>query len=175
MAGLAKVPPLEMSPRQYELLEKASREYKRGHQEVKRIKILLKGSKGQSNYSIGKDLGITVKTVENWRMRWGEGHASLQAYEKGNSGLGVKDSSLLEELLKRVKDRPRSGKPQEISLSARQQIATLACRKPSEYGIPITDWTLSKLAEVAIREKIVKSISAGYVGEILKKSGDPSP
>jgi F0F1-type ATP synthase gamma subunit len=32
-------------------LKKASHEYKGGHQEVKRIKILLKGSKGQSNYS----------------------------------------------------------------------------------------------------------------------------
>jgi hypothetical protein len=91
-------------------LKKASHEYKGGHQEVKRIKILLKGSKGQSNYSIGKELGITVKTVENWRMRWSERHGSLQVYEKGNSGLGVKDSSLLEELLKRVKDLPRLGK-----------------------------------------------------------------
>lgn len=174
MAGLAKVAPLQMSQRHYTLFDKLSREYKRGHQEVKRIKILLKGADGQSNYSISKDLNITVKTVENWRSRWQESYENLLIFEQGKTGEGVSDSELIIELLSRVADRARSGKPIEISKSQKQQIVALSCSKPSDYGIPLTDWTHQKLAEVAIQEQIVESISGGYVGVILKKSAGSS-
>jgi len=174
MAGLAKVSSLKMKEHHYELLSKLSREYKRGVQQVKRIKILLKGSDGQSNYSISKDLGVTVKTVEKWRLRWDSSYEELLVYQQGKEGKGVSDSALIIEMLKRVKDLPRSGKPCRISLSQKKQIVALACRSPSEYGLPFTEWTSSRLAEVAKSEKIVKTISGNYVREILKKSGRSS-
>lgn len=174
MAGLAKVPALIMTGLHHKLLSQISREYKRGIQEVKRLKILLKGSDGQSNYSISKELGVTVKTVERWRLRWSSSYDNLLIYEQGKEGKGVSDTDLISEMLKRVSDLPRSGKPARINLSQKKQIVALACRAPSEYDIPLTDWTYEKLAEVAKNEKIVKTISGNYVRVILKKSGSSS-
>lgn len=174
MAGLAKVAALQMKSHHYDLLLKLSREYKRGVQQVKRIKILLKASNGQSNYSISKELGVTVKTVEKWRLRWDSCYDKLLIYEQGKSGKGVSDSELIIEMLKRVQDLPRSGKPAKISLSQKKQIVALACRHPSEYGLPFTDWTSARLADVAKSEKIVESISGNHVRRILKKSASSS-
>lgn len=173
-SGLPPVPPLKMTARQYQLLESKSKKHKTGNQEVKRLKILLKGSKGQSNCSISRELGITVKTVKSWRDKWDLAYEKLLIYEQGKLGEGVSDKELLEEMMTVLKDKPRSGKPPVFTLSQKQQIVTLACRKPSEYGIPINRWTHEMLAKVAQAEKIVKSISPRHVGGILKKSGGPS-
>lgn len=171
MAGLAKVTALEMKDSHYELLSKLSREYKRGVQQVKRINILLKGRDGQSNYSISKDLEVSVKTVKKWRLRWDSSYDKLLIYEQGKAGKGVSDSELISEMLKRVTDLPRSGKPCRISLSQKKQIVALSCRHPSEYDLPFTHWTSARLAAVVKSEKIVETISGNHVRRILKKSG----
>ena len=172
--GYPPVPPLKMTDRQYRLLESKSKKHKTNNQIVKRIKILLKGSKGQSNYSISREIGVTVQTVKIWRSRWDLVYDKLLIYEQGKSGEGVSDKDLLAEMMSVIKDKPRSGKPPVFTLSQKQQIVTLACRKPSEYGIPINRWTHEMLAKVAKAEKIVKSISPRHVGGILKKSGGTS-
>ncbi len=172
--GLPPVPPLKMTARQYLLLEAKSKKHKTGNQEVKRIKILLKGSKGQSNWSISRELEISVKTVKSWRSRWDSAHEKLLIYEQGKLGDGVSDKELLVEMLSIIKDKPRSGKPPVFTLSQKQQIVALACRKPSEYGLPQTRWTYEMLVHIAQTEKIVESISPRHVGGILKKSGDTS-
>ena len=169
MAGLPKVSALKMSERQYSLLKKESQKYTTKNQEVKRIKILLKGSKGQSNYSISKEVGVTVKTVETWRKRWDKDYDKLLIYEQGKTKEGVTDGELLKEMKRRVMDRPRPGKPSEITLSQKEQIVAIACQKPAEYNKPVVRWTSVLLAEVAIAEKIVDSISPRYVSIILKK------
>lgn len=169
MAGLPKVMALKMSERQYGLLEKESKKHKTKNQEVKRIKILLKGSKGQSNYSISKEVGVTVQTVGTWRKRWDKRYEELVTYEQGSSGTGVTDGELLKEMKSRITDQPRPGKPSEITLSQKEQIVAIACRKPEEYNIPVVRWNATLLAKVAIEEKVVKSISPRYVSIILKK------
>jgi len=163
------LPPLEMTERHYTLLERHTRKRNTGNHEVKRIKILLKASTGQSNYSISKELSIRVETVRTWRARWAACYEQLSIFEKGKSGEGVSDLELLKRMLAILTDHPRSGKPPRITLSQKQQIVAMACRKPSEYGLPMTRWTHETLAQVAKAEKIVKSISPRYVGEILKK------
>lgn len=169
MAGLPKVSALKMSERQYSLLKKESQKYKTKTQELKRIKILLKGSKRQSNYSISKEVGVAVKTVERWRKRWDKSYEKLLIYEQGKSKKGVSDGELLKEMLRRVRDEPRSGKPSQITLSQKEQIVAIACRKPKEYNIPVVRWTSILLAKVAIEQEVVDSISARYVSIILKK------
>lgn len=169
--GPPPVKPLKMTARQYGLLDSQSKKHKTGNQQVKRIKILLQGSKGRSNYSISKDLKVSVKTVASWRRRWALAYEKLLIFERGKSGEGVSDGALLKKMLEVLKDRSRPGTPAQFTLSQKQQIVTIACRKPSEYGLPMTRWTHQMLAEVAQAEKVVESISARYVGEVLKKSG----
>ncbi len=172
--GYPPVPPLKMTDRQYRLLESKSRKYKTSNQLVKRINILLKGSKGQSNYSISEETGITVQTIKRWRSRWDLAYEKLLIQEQGKSGEGVSDNELLEAMMNVLKDKPRSGKPPIFTLSQKQQIVALACRKPSDYGLPHTRWTHEMLAHEAQAEKIVESISPRHVGGILKKSGGSS-
>lgn len=152
-------------------MEQHSRKGKTSSQEVKRIKIILKGSQGQSNYSISKDLKLGVEAVSSWRNRWTSSCETLKVFEKGESGEGVSDRALLKKMLEVLKDHPRCGKPAQFTMSQKQQIVAMACRKPSEYGIPRTGWTHELLAQTAQTKRIVKSISPRYVGEILKKSG----
>ena len=170
MAGKAS-PALELTDRQYKLLAGHIRRRDTKNHELKRVKIILKASKGQSTFSISKEIGLGVGPVSTWRKRWAACYEHLVEYERGKSGEGVKDKDLLREMLAILKDRPRSGSPPRFSLSQKQQIVALACRKPSEYGIAISRWTHEMLAHVAQAENIVESISPRHVGKILKKAG----
>ena len=41
-----------------------------GSHEVKRIQTILKGSKGQSMYSVSKEIGLGIDPTYKWRKRW---------------------------------------------------------------------------------------------------------
>ncbi len=69
-----------------------------------------------------------------------------------------------------LRDLPRSGAPERIPLSEKQQLIALACEKPEDYGIPFTQWNREMLAKVAMAEGIVEKISPRYVGKLLKKA-----
>jgi putative transposase len=67
-----------------------------------------------------------------------------------------------------LEDAPRSGAPVRISMAQKQQITALACRKPQDYGIPVTQWNREMLAQVAVAQGIVETISPRYISELLK-------
>lgn len=173
MAGKARAA-LVLTSRQKDLLLVFSKRGDTGQRIAKRICIILRSSEGESSYSISKGMGIKYDSVQRWRNRWELGYESLLIYEQGDSGEGVKDISLLKKMLELLEDKERSGTPSRISLSAKQQIAAIACGQPSDYGIPQTKWTHELLAEVAQSEKVVSKISARYIGVLLKKSGHTS-
>nr|WP_290667599.1 helix-turn-helix domain-containing protein [Ardenticatena sp.] len=67
---------------------------------------------------------------------------------------------------------PRSGgAPPRFTEEQKQAIVQLAMTPPRELGLPFSRWTLHKLAEVAVQQGIVESISHEYVRQILKKAG----
>jgi transposase len=123
----------------------------------------------QNNAQIKRAMQISLNTVKSWRKRWTTCYAQLLVFEQGKDGTGVSDQVLLAQMLTFLEDLPRSGHPKEITLAQEQQIVALACLKPVEYGIEMTTWTHQMLAQVAITEGIVKTISSRYVGTILKK------
>lgn len=55
-----------------------------------------------------------------------------------------------------LSDYSRSGAPIRISLEEKQQLVALACKKPQDFGIPITPWNREMLAKVAMAEGIVE-------------------
>ena len=158
-----------MSERQRRLLEQEAAKQTTLRQYYERIPILLQATEGQSNGQIARALGISLNTVKSWRRRWESDFKSLVEFEKGANGEGVSDFKLLKEMLKRLNDLPRSGTPKRITLAQEQQIIALACEKPTDYGVEMTDWSLEMLAKVVIARGILESISPRYVGEILKK------
>jgi transposase len=167
------VPPaaaIPMTERQYRLLDKESRKGSVEQQIHIRTQILLRGSEGQSNSQVARDLGKSLNTIKAWRRRWQIHFAELLEYEKGIGNRGVSDSELLQRMLSLLRDLPRPGTPKRITLEQEQQIVALACKKPKEYGIEMTGWTHEMLAKVAISEGVLQTISPRYVGVILKKN-----
>jgi hypothetical protein len=66
-------------------------------------------------------------------------------------------------------DKPRSGAPPTFTPEMITQIIALALQDPEEVGRPITHWTPAELADEAVRQGIVASISPRTVGRFLKR------
>jgi putative transposase len=160
---------IPMTERQYRILSKHAGKHSLSYHIKTRIKILLLASKGQSNASVKRELGIDVNTVKKWRYRWETEFESIKAFELGESNEGVSDKALLQRMLLILKDIPRSGAPKRITLAQEQQIVALACEKPEDHGIMLSQWSREMLAHVAKTKGIVDTISPRYVSEILKK------
>ena len=74
---------------------------------------------------------------------------------------------LQEGLESALSEKPRSGKPVQISGEARARITALACSNAPEGH---ARWTLRLLADKAVEFGLVDSISYKTCGEILKKT-----
>jgi transposase len=125
-----------------------------------RARIVLLAHQGESHRDIARQLGISEDMVAHWRQRW----LGLQA-------LPYEELSCL----KRLADAPRAGAPALISAEAYCQIMAMACQPPENYGRPITQWTARELAEEAVRQNVVNTISPRQVGRFLKKCGSQAP
>ncbi len=79
----------------------------------------------------------------------------------------VKRRYLEEGLESALNEKPRSGKPVQISGEAKARITALACSEaPSGHA----RWTLRLLADKAVSMGFVESVSHNTVKEILKKT-----
>lgn len=173
--GKPPAPPIPMTERQYGLLLKHAAKHTLAHRTKTRINILLLASKGQSNASVKRALGIDLNTVKKWRSRWEAEFESIKSFESGQTGQGISDKELLQRMLLVLKDIPRSGAPKRITLAQEQQIIALACEKPEDHGIMMRQWTREMLAHVAKAKGIVETISPSYVRDILKKERASTP
>ena len=170
MGSGKKAPQIKLSERQRKILERYHNKRNISRQYYQRIDIILQAFKGRQNLQISQSLSIHFNTVSKWRKRWAKSYGHLCEYEKGASSEGVSDSELLQKMLAILTDEPRSGPPIRISLTEKQQLVALACKKPEDFGVPLTQWNREMLAKVAMAEGIVEKISPRYVSEILKKA-----
>lgn len=157
-----------LTPRQRSLLIKQRNKARVTVQQRNRIDIILGASAGQSNLHLCQRLSVGRSMVTHWRKHWAVSYSSLCTYQAGVAGQGVSDRDLLSRMLAVLEDAPRSGAPVRISMAQKQQITALACRKPQDYGIPVTQWNRKMLAQVAVAQGIVETISPRYVSELLK-------
>ena len=159
--GRPSSPAIPMSECQHETLSKIVNEHKLGQQLAKRIKILLLAREGLSNAEVSRCLSTTVNTVKKWRTRWLSNYEELSSLEKDKDFSQKNYRKLLLDILE---DLPRSGTPKKFSLSQEQAIVSLACDKPENHGIFMTNWSEEMLAKVAQSKGIVESISRAQVG-----------
>lgn len=160
-------PAVNLNARQRATLIKYANKLNISISNKRRITIILQAFEGKSNLSISRELQVTPNTVSKWRNRWVDSYQQLCAYEIEEN---ASDSELLKRMLFILSDKARSGSPVRISLAEKQKLVALACKKPEEFGIPITQWNHEMLAKVAMAEGLVKKISPRYVGDILKKT-----
>jgi DNA-binding CsgD family transcriptional regulator len=165
-------PPAEaiaMTERQKKLLKQLSKEHSTPQQIAVRARVLLLASDGVSNSEIKRVLKIARNTVTLWRNRWLSTLNSLLEFEKGIEAEGISDKRLKQHLISILRDNKRSGAPKTFTLSQRNLLIALACEKPIDHGLEMTDWTHEMLAKIAITKGIVKTISPSHLGKILKK------
>jgi len=167
--GHPPAPPIGISSRQYQILEKATSKRSISHQNKIRFEIILRASQGQSNSQVKRDLGISLNKVKRWRHRWESAWENLNTFESGIEGQSPKDYELLARMKEILSDEPRSGTPKRITLSQEKQITALACEKPEKYGVMMTQWNREMLAQTAKKLGIVNTISPRYISVILKK------
>jgi len=146
-----KAPPIELTAEQAEVLNDLVRAHSTGQQLAERARIILSAGAGKGICESAAELGIWRKTVRQWRRRW----------EKADASSGV---------VERLSDEPRSGAPAVFTAEQICQIMALACEDPERLDVPISQWSQSELARQAVKRGIVKNISHGSIGRLLKIS-----
>ncbi len=163
-------PALPLTERQRRLMEQHARKTTASERGIFRVQVILNGGGGMSDAASARALGKTPKPIKKWRKRWLAGQDQLIVFERGVARQGVTDLALLRYILQLLGDAPRSGRPDDISETQKQQIVALSCEEPTQHGLPVTMWTHQLLAQTAIKKNIVDKISSRHVGVILKKS-----
>ncbi len=146
-----KLAPLWISQEERNVLEQVAHSRTEGFDRVRRARVLLAYSKGQSTKQIGNEVGISF--------------GALSKCIKKALSCGVEQA---------LADLPRSGRPAEITQEARTWVVALACTKPKELGYAAELWTYNALAKYirahgpAAGFTTLARISKGTVCKILQ-------
>lgn len=152
--------PLVMTNMQYEVIHQISTRPTTTLKMSTRAHILLSGYEGKPYSVISEELGIDLNTVKSWQNRWVLAQDSLSKLET--------QADLNKGIFLFFKDLSRSGKPKKFTTAQEKQIIALACDRPDNHNIEMTDWSHEMLALTAKNKGIVESISSAQVGRILK-------
>ena len=160
-----KATQIELTSRQRAELERIVRKANSKQIHVTRARIILLADKGFSNQQIADRLGGHRETTRRWRDRWAAEVENLAAVEAGSD-----DKELGKYILSLLSDQARSGTPGKFTAEQICQIVAISCEQPEVYGRPVTHWTPAELADEAVKQGIVTSISARHAGRFLKRS-----
>ena len=146
-----KPPEVPLTKTEREELEALVRAHKTSQQIALRARIILLLATGLDAHEVARRLETTRPTVRLWRRHWLERTTC--------------------DVVARLQDCERSGAPPTFTPEQWCKIIALACQEPDTLGRPITHWTPRELAEEAIKQGIVASISTRHVGRFLKSGG----
>lgn len=142
--------PVKLEEGEREALQKIADKRSERANILLRANIILMADTGEKHQAIAKKLAIRDNVISAWTARWHH--------------LGDKP------VRERLQDLPRSGAPDTFSPEQLCQIIAIACERPTDYGRPITHWTHRELADEAVKQGIVESISENHIGRLLQKS-----
>jgi putative transposase len=146
--------PITLTPAERRDLEALVRRHTIAQQIALRGRIVLAAADGLNNAQIARHLDVSLPTVRRWRERW----LMLQC-------IPLCDLDLVE----RLTDVPRPGRPIQISDAQVCQIVRIGCEAPAASGRPITEWTGREIADEAVRRKIVERISPRHAARLVKR------
>lgn len=112
----------------------------------RRARTILLAASGENKSSIARKLGTIRLHVNQW----------LNRFEKYR--------------LEGLQDRPRSGRPIEVTALERHQVIAAACRSPQEFGFHRTLWSYTTLVNALVSTGLVRQISAQTVWRILDEA-----
>ena len=140
---------------------------------VLRAKIILLADKGKSNAFIAKNLGVNADTVRLWRKRWSKCEKRIariesDAFPKNEDIEKSFYKQFVLAIVETIDDAPRPGSPTTFSAEQFAAIIAISCQQPTECGREVSHWTSGELADEAIKQGIVDSISVSTVARLLR-------
>lgn len=161
----ARIPAaITLSPPQRRILEEFVARRRSAQGLAKRARIVLLAAEGRGRKAIADEVGVDLKTVALWRRRWADA-AARWSRDGGDWDEEVWRCKAEETL----RDAPRSGAPCTFQPEQVCRIIALACRKPADFGIPVSHWSAADLRREVVRQAVVTDISARQVGRFLKR------
>jgi len=161
-----------LSERQRAILEGLSRRHGTGQQVALRARLVLATAE-QSGTAVAAAYGVDRDTVGLWRARWAVAQERLTALEAEGAPERELRAAVERELRAAVertlRDAPRPGTPPTFTAPQVIGIVKLACTPPEEADCPCSQWGARELADAAIRQGIVETISPRTVGRFLKE------
>lgn len=142
--------PLVLSVEERSELERLMRSHSTPQQLALRARMIVLAADGAGIGETAQRLGVWRKGVSLWRARW------LAA----SPGTPVAE---------RLADARRAGAPARITPEQICAIVALACERPEDSGVPLSQWSASDLAREAVRRGIIPAISPRSVGRFLKR------
>ena len=70
-----------------------------------------------------------------------------------------------------LQPRKRTGRPRELEPEEVAQVLEIATSRPRDFGLPLTTWSLRKLADFLVSRRMVRKTSANMLGRILRENG----
>ena len=159
--------PIHVTPAQRAVLTALLRRTTCPQARALRAQIVLAAAAGQRNEPLARQFDCTPKTVRKWRARWAAAAARLRAVDDDPAALARAVAAALA-------DAPRPGAPGTFTAEQIVLIINLACHPPEHLGRPIAAWTPRELADEAVKQGIVGTISPRTVGRFLKGGGPPT-
>ena len=71
--------------------------------------------------------------------------------------------------------RYQGGRPPTFTLAQRQRIKKLALSRPQDHDLPLSTWSLHKLADFLVAEGVVEDISHEGLRVLLREQGVSFP
>lgn len=136
---------------------------------VLRSKIILMAAEEKTNSQIAEAIGVTYSTVSIWRNRFLNSIDMIAQTEEYD---GPDSEKKLSDIIKSVlSDKQRPGKAPVFTPEQIMLINELACKNPKDFGHELGCWNLAALAQEAVRQGIVESVSVASVQRFLKFAG----
>jgi transposase len=132
---------------------------------AQRATIVLRAFAKMGNADIADETGLGPDAVGLWRRRWAKVWRRLTVFECAENKADLRPA-----IVAVLGDKPRSGNPGKFTPEQITSILALACEPPEKSGRPITHWTNAELADEAMKQGIVPSISAAQVGRYLREA-----
>lgn len=152
---------ITMTPSQQAALHQILRRHSSPQALVRRAEIILAAASAEQNDVLARRLGCTRKTIRTWRARWAAAEAQLAIAEAEPPRLAAQIETILA-------DAARPGRPDTFTAEQVVHIVALACTLPADAGRPVEAWTPRELADEAVKQGIVESISPRSVERFLK-------
>jgi len=158
--------PTPLTDRQRAILEQWTRAHTTEKRLDRRASIILCLADGLGNTQTAHKVRAGATMVNRWRTRWQSAQPQLAALETD-----LDDKALARNIAQVFVDAPGRGVPPKFTAEQITLIIKLATTPPENFDRPISHWTTTQLAQEAVKQGIVKSISPRQVGRFLKSGG----